>query len=145
MDMNNAFFLKKEAAKPQWRVIDAEGKILGRLATELSEILRGKDKPFYTAHTISGDYIVVVNADKIVLTGNKLEDKEYARYTGYMGGYKTTTAKVMLEKCPDRVIELAVRRMLPKNKLNKQMLRRLKVYAGSTHPHTAQVKSAQVK
>ncbi len=139
MDMNRTFFLRKEDAKPKWKVIDAQGKILGRLATQIADSLRGKDKAHYTAHTMSGDYIIVINADKIVLTGKKLTDKIYDHYTGYVGGYKEITAKKMLEKNPDRLIELAVKRMLPKNKLQNHFLRRLKVYAGSEHPHKAQI------
>ena len=140
MDMNKAFYLKKEQAKPQWRVINAEGKILGRLATQITIMLRGKDKAVYTPHTMSQDYIVIINADKIKLSGNKVETKIYDRYTGWIGGYKTQTAGEMLAKTPERLIELAVKRMLPKNKSNKDFLRRLKVYTGNEHPHIAQVK-----
>ena len=117
MNMNRSFVLKKEDRKPQWRVIDAKGQVLGRLATQIADILRGKDKPFYTPHTDSGDYVVIINAEKIVLTGNKLEDKEYVRYSGWMGGQKITTAQEMLAKHPERIIEHAVKGMLPKNKL----------------------------
>src|SRR3989304_4122852 len=138
MDMNKAFYLKNEAKDPKWRVIDAQGKILGRLATEVADMLRGKNKPYYTPHTDSGDYIVIINAEKIELTGDKWEKKEYARYTGWMGGYKITTAKEMLKKFPERLIEHAVKGMLPKNKLNDQIIKKLKVYAGAVHPHTAQ-------
>ncbi len=138
MDMNRAFFLRKEDRDPRWRVIDAEGKVLGRLATEIAEILRGKDKAHYTPHTDAGDYVVVVNAEKIVLTGNKLEDKEYARYSGWMGGLKITTAEELLNKYPERLIEFAVKGMLPKNKLSRQIIGKLKVYAGPHHPHIAQ-------
>lgn len=138
IDMNNAFFLPKEAASPQWRIIDAEGKILGRMATEIADILRGKDKPYYTPQTDCGDYVVVINAEKVVLTGNKWEDKTYDRYTGWRGGYKVTTAKDLREKFPERIIEYAVKRMLPKNKLNNSVIKKLKVYAGSVHPHIAQ-------
>ena len=138
MDMNKAFYLKNEAKDPKWRVIDAQGKILGRLATEIADMLRGKDKPYYTPHTDSGDYVVVINADKIELTGDKWEKKEYDRYTGWMGGYKITTAKEMLKKFPERIIEHAVKGMLPKNKLSRQIIKKLKVYAGNVHPHIAQ-------
>lgn len=139
VDMNSAFYLKKEENKyPQWRIIDAEGKVLGRMATEIAEILRGKDKPYFTPHTDSGDYVVVINASKVVLTGNKLEDKEYARYTGWIGGRKVTSAKELLEKHPDRVITLAVKGMLPKNILSRYLLRKLRVYPGNEHPHLAQ-------
>ncbi len=139
MDMNKTFFLKKEDAKPKWRVIDAQGKILGRLASEIANMLRGKDKVIYTPHTMSGDYIVIVNADKIKLSGDKLNNKVYDWYTGWQGGYKTATAKQIQEKHPDRLIELAVRRMLPKNRTNKSLMRRLKIYAGQEHPHQAQI------
>ena len=138
-DMNRSFVLKKEDHKPNWRVIDAEGQILGRLATKIADILRGKDKPTYTPHTDSGDYVVVINAEKFALTGNKMEDKIYDWYTGWMGGYKTATTKEMLAKHPTKIIELAVKRMLPKNKLNRQIFKKLKVYVGSEHPHKAQV------
>jgi large subunit ribosomal protein L13 len=139
MDMNRAFFLRKEDMNPKWRLIDAEGQVLGRLATQIAEALRGKDKAFYTPHTDSGDYIVVINADKIVLTGNKMEDKEYARYSGWIGGLKITTAEEMLQKFPERIIKFAVKGMLPKNRLSRQILDKLKVYAGSKHPHIAQI------
>ena len=109
--MNKAFFLRKEDRAPRWLIVDAEGKILGRLATQIADVLRGKDKAHYTPHTDGGDYVVVINAEKIVLTGNKLENKEYARYTGWMGGYKTTTAQQMLVKHPTRLVELAVKGM----------------------------------
>ncbi len=138
MDMNKAFFLKKEEQQPQWWLIDAEGQVLGRLATRIADVLRGRHKAAYTPHSDAGDYIVVINAEKIVLTGNKLEDKIYDRYTGWMGGYKVTTAKEMLQKFPERIIEHAVKGMLPKNKLSDQMIKKLKVYAGTNHPHAAQ-------
>lgn len=139
MSMNKSFRLRKEDAVPAWRVIDAQGKVLGRLATHIADALRGKDKAFYTPHTDSGDYIVVINAEKIVLTGNKLEGKIYDRYSGWMGGYKVTSAKDMLAKKPEFLIEHAVKGMLPKNKLSDQIIKKLKVYAGSEHPHKAQV------
>jgi len=139
MDMNKAFFLRKEDAKPKWRVIDAQDQILGRLATQIAESLRGKDKAIYTPHTMSGDYIIIINAEKIKLSGDKMENKEYNRYTGWIGGYKTEYAKDVLVKHPDRLIELAVKRMLPKNKLANDFMRRLKIYAGAEHPHQAQV------
>lgn len=138
MDMNKSFVLKTADRNPQWRVIDAKGKVLGRLATEIADILRGKDKATYTPHTDSGDYVVVINATQIVLTGNKLDGKEYARYSGWMGGLKTMTARELLAKHPTKMIEFAVRGMLPKNKLNRQIIKKLKVYNGSEHPHRAQ-------
>ena len=139
MDMNRVFFLRKEDAKPNWHVIDAEGKVLGRLATGIANTLRGKDKPEFTPHTDCGDYVVVVNADKIVLTGNKLEGKEYRHHSGWMGGMKVRTAKQVLEKHPTQIIELAVKRMLPKNRLSRQIIKKLKIYTGAEHPHKAQV------
>lgn len=139
MDMNRTFFLKKEEKAPKWRVIDATGKVLGRLATEVADALRGKDKATFTAHTDGGDYVVIVNADKIKLTGNKLAAKEYVRYSGWIGGQKKVLAGEMLEKNPDRVIKFAVKGMLPKNKLADEIIKKLKVYAGPEHPHKAQV------
>ena len=139
MDMNTAFFLKNEARKPRWKLIDAKGKTVGRLATQIADMLRGKDKPEFTPHTDTGDYVVVINADQVVFTGDKWHGKEYARYTGWMGGYKTMRAEEMLKKHPERILELAVRGMLPKNKLNRQIIKKLKIYAGAEHPHTAQV------
>jgi len=136
MDMNRAFFLRKEDRQPKWRLIDAEGKVLGRLATEIADILRGKDKAGFTPHTDSGDYVVVINAEKIRLTGNKLKDKEYARYSGWMGGLKIATAGEILATHPTRIIEHAVKGMLPKNVLSRAILKKLKVYAGAEHPHS---------
>ncbi len=138
MDMNKAFYLRKEDRDPKWHVIDADGKVLGRLATQIADMLRGKDKPEYTPHTDGGDYVVVINAKKIKLTGDKWEGKIYDRYTGYIGGYRTRTAKEMREKDPTAIITLAVKRMLPKNKLNREIIKKLKVYAGKEHPHAAQ-------
>lgn len=144
VDMNSAFYLKKEEnAHPHWRIIDAQGKVLGRMATEIADILRGKDKPYFTPHTDSGDYVVVINASKVVLTGNKMEDKEYAHYTGWIGGRKVTTAKELMKKHPDRVITLAVKGMLPKNILSRYLLRKLRVYPGSEHPHSAQLAKSE--
>lgn len=140
MDMNKVFFLKKEDATPTWRIIDAQDKILGRLATHISNMLRGKDRAVYTPHTMSEDYIVIINAEKIKLSGDKLNKKIYDWYTGWQGGYKTATAKQILEKHPERLIELAVKRMLPKNRSNKYFMRRLKIYSGQEHPHKAQIK-----
>jgi large subunit ribosomal protein L13 len=137
MDMNKAFFLRKEDRAPQWWIIDAEGQVLGRLATQIADVLRGKNKAIYTPHTDTGDYVVVINAEKIVLTGNKWEAKEYARYTGYIGGLKITTAEEMLAKHPTDIIEFAVKGMLPKNTLSRQIIKKLKVYVGTEHPHMA--------
>ncbi len=136
--MNRAFFLAKEARLPKWVVIDAEGQILGRMATRIADILRGKNKPYYTPHTDCGDYVIVLNADKVKLSGNKMRDKIYDRYTGWRGGYKVRTPLDILAKHPTQLVELAVKRMLPKNKLNQGIFGKLKAYAGSEHPHAAQ-------
>ena len=122
----------------KWWVVDAEGKVLGRLASEIAQILRGKHKAMYATHVDTGDFVIVVNAEKIRVTGNKAEDKKYFRHTGYMGGEKFIPFKDMIEDHPERVIELAVKGMLPKNNLGRLMRRKLKVYAGPTHPHEAQ-------
>ena len=123
----------------QWFVIDAEGVVLGRLASLVASRLRGKHKPYFTPSMDCGDHIVVINADKVVLTGNKLAQKTYYRHTGYPGGIKSTTAaKVLSGKHPERVVEKAVERMIPKGPLGRQMLTKLRVYAGAEHPHEAQ-------
>ena len=131
------------SAKPgtvqrRWYVVDAEGQNLGRLASIIAETLAGKRSPWYTRHTDTGDFVVVVNAEKIAVTGNKLEDKNYHRFTGHVGNLKTTSLKDMLAKHPERVIEIGVKGMLPKNPLGRAMYRKLKVYAGANHPHAAQ-------
>ena len=136
--------MKTYSAKPgdierKWFVIDAEGVVLGRLASIIATRLRGKHKPMFTPHMDCGDHIVVINADKVHLTGNKLADKTYYRHTGYPGGIKSTTAGKILEgKHPERVVEKAVQRMIPKGPLGRQVLTKLKVYAGADHPHEAQ-------
>jgi len=142
MDINRTFFLKKEDRNPQWILIDAEGLVLGRLATQIAETLRGKNQAEYTPHTDAGDYVVVINADKVVLTGNKWEGKIYDSYSGWIGGYKTQTARELAAKHPTEIIERAVRGMLPKNKLNRQIIKKLKVYVGAEHPHKAQITAA---
>ncbi len=142
MNMNRSFTLKNEDRAPQWRVVNAEGKILGRLATQIADMLRGKDKPYYTPHTDSGDYVVVINAEKIVLSGSKMKDKEYISYSGWIGGKKVKTAREIMEKHPTRIIEYAVKGMLPKNKLNREIIKKLKIYVGEEHPHKAQIKEA---
>ena len=142
-DFNKAFYLRKEDQTPEWIVVNAEDQVLGRLATRIADMLRGKHKPEYTPHGDAGDYVVVVNAKKIKLTGKKLKNKEYDRYTGWMGGYKVQTAQELLEKDPTKIITLAVKRMLPKNRLSRQVIKKLKVYAGAEHPHKAQASQAQ--
>lgn len=121
-----------------WYVVDAAGKTLGRLCSQLAHRLRGKHKALYTPHMDTGDYLVVINAEQIAVTGNKLKDKEYHRATGYVGNLKTTNLSDLLATYPERVIEIAVKGMLPKNPLGRQMYRKLKVYRGSEHPHSAQ-------
>jgi len=122
----------------KWLIVDAEGKVLGRLATEIALLLRGKHKPSFTPHLDMGDYVVVINAEKIVLTGNKAEDKEYFKHTEYPGGKRFINIKKFLAEKPEFVIEHAVKGMLPKNKLNNKIMKNLKVYVGSEHPHEAQ-------
>jgi large subunit ribosomal protein L13 len=124
---------------PSWVVVDAAGQTVGRLATQLASVLRGKHKPDFTPNQAGGDFVIVVNAEKVVFTGRKLDQKVYTRYTGYQGGLKLTTAREMLDKHPERVLEKAVWGMLPKNRLGRKLIRRLKVYAGEAHPHAAQV------
>jgi large subunit ribosomal protein L13 len=145
MNMNRAFFLKKEDRDPQWILIDASGQVLGRLATQIAEALRGKNRPEFTPHTDSGDYIVVINAEKIELTGNKWQNKTYETYSGWIGGLKVRTAEEMMAKHPTKLIEEAVEGMLPKNRLSRQIIKKLKVYAGPEHPHQAQVETTLKK
>ena len=129
---------KAEEIQRRWVVVDAEGQVLGRLASKVAQILRVKHKPMFSPHLDVGDYVVVINADKVRLTGSKPEKKTYFRHTGYIGGEKFIPFKTMLDAHPDRVIDLAVKGMLPKNNLGRLMRRKLKVYAGATHPHEAQ-------
>jgi len=134
---------KTYSAKPSeiehnWFVVDAEGKTLGRLATEIAKILRGKHKPIYTPHIDTGDFVIVINADKVRVTGKRLDQKFYHRHSGYIGGLKSVSLRRMLETHPERVIEHAVKGMLPKNRLGNQMYKKLKVYASPEHPHAAQ-------
>ncbi|MGB9629005.1 MAG: 50S ribosomal protein L13 [Thermodesulfobacteriota bacterium] len=129
---------KKEELKPQWYLVNAEGKVLGRLASKLASLLRGKGKPTYTPHLDTGDFVVVINAEKVVLTGKKMKDKTYYHHTGYPGGIKSITAEKLMAKKPTELIRIAVKGMLPKNSLGRKMFRKLKVYAGPDHPHEAQ-------
>ena len=132
-------YMPNEAAiERKWYVIDAEGQTLGRLASEVAKILRGKNKPIFTPHADTGDYVIVVNAEKIAVTGNKLNNKIYYRHSDYVGGLKQTTLKEKLAKAPTDVIELAVKGMLPKGPLGSKMYKKLFVYAGAEHPHAAQ-------
>ena len=132
------FSAKPETVKRDWFVVDAEGQTLGRLATEIASRLRGKHKPEFTPHVDTGDYIVVVNAEKVRVTGRKATDKMYHRHTGYIGGLKSVSFEKLIDHKPEMVIELAVKGMLPKNSLGRTMFGKLKVYAGSEHPHAAQ-------
>lgn len=129
---------KPGTVRRDWFVVDASGKVLGRLCAEIARRLRGKHKPIYTPHVDTGDCIVVVNAEKVAVTGRKLDDKRYYRHTGYVGNMKSASLREMLAKHPERVIELAVKGMLPKNPLGRAMFRKLKVYRGPDHPHAAQ-------
>ena len=132
------FALKKENVDRQWFVIDASDKILGRVATKIADRIRGKDKPTFTPHTDGGDYVVVINAEKIKVTGEKFNDKKYYTHSLYPGGLKTKTFREMNEKHPERIIEEAVKGMLPKNKLGKSMIKKLKVFSGPDHDHESQ-------
>lgn len=139
MDMNKAFFMKKEAVKTEWHVIDAANKVVGRLATEIADILSGKRTVTYTPHTDTDAYVVVINAEKAVLTKDKMDSKEYVWYTGYRGGQKTATPREKLERSHEFVIRHAVRGMLRKNTMGGYQIGRLKIYNGTEHPHIAQV------
>jgi large subunit ribosomal protein L13 len=124
--------------KREWWVVDAQGQTLGRLATKIAEVLRGKHKPTFAPHMDMGDFVIVINADKIHVTGRRLDQKLYYRHSGYPGGLRSLTLRQMMEKHPERAIQFAVRGMLPKNRLGRAMFKKLKVYAGDTHPHEAQ-------
>ncbi len=132
------FSAKPSEVKRDWYLVDASGKTLGRLASEIARRLRGKHKPIYTPHVDTGDYIVVINAEKVRVSGNKASAKTYYRHTGYPGGIKSITFEKLIERAPERVIETAVKGMLPKNPLGRAMFRKLKVYAGAEHRHAAQ-------
>lgn len=136
--MRTTYMAKPNEVERKWYIVDAEGQTLGRLATEVASILRGKHKPTFTPHVDTGDNVIIINAEKIHLTGNKLADKVYYRHSGYAGGLKETTAGEMLAKKPERVLELAIKGMLPKNTLGRKQGMKLHVYAGSEHKHQAQ-------
>ncbi|MCI5839003.1 MAG: 50S ribosomal protein L13 [Peptoniphilaceae bacterium] len=138
MEKQKSFVAKPSNIERKWYLIDANGLVLGRLATQVASILRGKHKPTFTPHIDTGDYVVIINADKVVLTGDKENQKEYQRYSGYAGGQKIIKYKDMQKKFPERIVYHAVAGMLPKNRLGRQMLKKLKVYAGSEHKHEAQ-------
>ena len=133
-----SFVAKPAEVERKWYVIDADGQTLGRLASQVAMILRGKHKPCYTPHVDCGDYVIVVNAEKVVLTGKKLEQKKYYRYSGYVGGLKETDARTLLATKPEMLLTNAVKGMLPKNTLGRQMFKKLHVYAGAEHGHAAQ-------
>ena len=136
--MEKTYVTKREDVEREWYVVDASGQTLGRLATRVARVLRGKHKPVYSPSVDTGDYVVVVNAERIHVTGRKLDQKIYYRHSGYPGGLKEITLRNLLQKHPTRVIEHAVRGMLPKNRLGRRMFKKLKVYAGPDHPHAAQ-------
>ena len=135
---NTTYSAKASELEKKWYVIDAEGKVVGRLASEIAKILRGKNKPTFTPNVDTGDFVIVINTDKMVFTGNKLNDKIYRRHTGYIGNMKETQAKDMMSKDSTKVLMLAVKGMLPKNSLGRKMLTKLRVYAGSEHEQAAQ-------
>lgn len=135
---------KQEDIKRNWHVVDANGKTLGRLATAVASVLKGKNKPIYTKHVDTGDFVIVVNADKVHMTGKKLEQKTYYSHSGFPGGLKSVTAGTLMKSKPEEVIKKAVEGMLPKTRLGKQMLSKLKVYAGEKHPHSAQQPNAMM-
>lgn len=136
--MRTTFMANAGNVERKWYIVDAEGKTVGRLAAEVAKVLRGKHKPTFTPHVDTGDHVIVINAEKVVFSGKKLIQKTYFRHSGYQGGTTFTAAGKMLETKPERVVELAVKGMLPKNRLGAQMYRKLNVYAGSEHPHAAQ-------
>jgi large subunit ribosomal protein L13 len=136
--MMKTYSQKASEVQRDWYVIDAENQVLGRLATQIATLLRGKHKPTYTPSMDGGDFVVVVNAEKIRMTGRKAEQKLYHRHTGYPGGLRTTTYRTMLQRHPDRILRLAVKGMLPKGRLGRRQLLKLRIYAGPTHPHAAQ-------
>lgn len=136
--MKTTFMANQQNVERKWYLVDADGKTLGRLAVEVAKILRGKHKPTYTPHVDTGDHVIVVNAAKVQLTGKKLVQKTYFRHSGYVGGTSFTTAGKMMAERPERVVEHAIKGMLPKNTLGRDMFRKLKVYSGSEHPHAAQ-------
>lgn len=129
---------KKETVERKWYIVDAENEVVGRLCSKIAHVLRGKHQPHYTPHVDCGDYVIVINADKIRFTGNKMAQKEYLTYSGYPGGQKSTTAQELMQKKPTKVVENAVKGMLPKNRLGRAMFKKLYVYAGGEHPHDAQ-------
>nr|WP_249324414.1 50S ribosomal protein L13 [Wansuia hejianensis] len=133
-----SYMAKTNEVERKWYIVDAEGKVLGRLASEVSSILSGKNKPIYTPHVDTGDYVIIINADKIKLTGKKLQQNSYKYHTGYPGGLKEVPYQRLMEENPGKIIELAVKGMLPKNKIGRQMIKKMKIYSGAEHKHEAQ-------
>lgn len=142
MDMNRAFLVKEGSQPTKWQLIDAQGQVVGRLATKIASMLRGKDTALFTPHCAQDTHVVVINADKVVFTGNKMTNKEYQSYSGWIGGLKTLTAEELVKRDPTLILEYAVKGMLPKTKQSRQLMRRLKIYAGDKHPHAAQIEKA---
>ena len=136
--LKKTFSAKKSEVEEKWWLVDAQNKVLGRMASEIAQVLRGKNKPIFTPHVDTGDFVIVVNADKIRFTGKKLKDKVYYRHSGYPGGLKSITAEKLMQKDPTEVVRKAVKGMLPKNRLGRKLIMKLKVYAGGEHPHQAQ-------
>ena len=136
------YMAKGETLQRNWYVVDAEGMVLGRLSSQVAAILRGKHKPIYTPHVDTGDHVIIINADKIVMTGKKLDQKKYYRHTGYPGGLRVTSYRELMDKKPDFVVYESIRRMMPTGPLGRQMLTKLRVYAGSEHQHQAQMPEA---
>ncbi|MGI6551661.1 MAG: 50S ribosomal protein L13 [Clostridia bacterium] len=136
--MTGTFMAKPMEVERKWYLIDAENQTLGRLSTEVARILRGKHKPIYTPHVDTGDFVIVINAEKVRLTGNKLAQKKWIRHSGYPGGLKVTAYETLMQKKPEKVVEMAVKGMIPRNPLGRKMLKKLKVYRGADHPHQAQ-------
>ena len=131
-------FAKNTDVDRKWHVVNADGEVLGRLASRVAAVLKGKDKPIYTPHVDTGDFVVIINADKIRLTGNKIDQKEYYRHTGYPGGLRVKKAKDLMQNAPEEIINSAIRGMMPKNRLGREQFKKLKVYRGAEHPHKAQ-------
>jgi large subunit ribosomal protein L13 len=131
-------FARENEVEKKWHLVDADGMVVGRLATQVASILRGKNKPIFTPHADTGDFVVIINAERVRLTGNKLENKVYYRHSGYPGGIKKRVAKDLMKDAPEEIIMSAVRGMLPKNRLGRQQIKKLKVYRGAEHPHSAQ-------
>ena len=136
--MRTTYMAKPNLVERKWYVVDAEGQTLGRLASQIATVIRGKNKPEFTPHVDTGDFVIVINAEKVKLTGNKLNNKKYYFHSLHIGGLKTFTAAQLLQRKPEKLVELAVKGMLPKNRLGRQLFTKLKVYAGAAHPHSAQ-------